>query len=210
MKSFDFLSNDRLRQQIDFLVTIDRMKQVLRQNLLTDASRRENDAEHSWHMAVAAMVLQEYAAEPVDIPKAVEIALVHDLVEIYAGDTFAYDAAGHADKAARETAAADRLFGSLPAAQGAEFRALWDAFEAQGTPESRFANVMDRFQPLLQNYLSDGHTWRTFGVPKSAVLKRNEIVRDWAPALWTAANEILDQAVKEGILKDPKGEGEHE
>ena len=202
MKNFDFLSDDRLRQQVEFLALIDRMKQVLRQNLVADASRRENDAEHSWHMAVTAMVLAEYATEPVDIPKAVEIALVHDLVEIYAGDTFAYDVAGHADKAARETAAAERLFGSLPGTQGAELRARWDAFEAMDTPESRFANVMDRFQPLILNYLSGGHTWRTFHVPKSAVLARNEIVRRWSPKLWTAVNEILDQAVKEGILEE--------
>ncbi|MBR2731793.1 MAG: HD domain-containing protein, partial [Clostridia bacterium] len=106
------------------------------------------------------------------------------------------------DKAARESAAAARLFGSLPGGQGADFRALWEEFEAADTPESRFANVMDRFQPLLLNYLSDGHTWRTFDVPKPAVLKRNEIVRDWAPQLWQAAQEILDQAVKEGILKE--------
>ncbi|MBQ6267254.1 MAG: HD domain-containing protein [Clostridia bacterium] len=202
MKTFDFLSDDRLRQQVEFLALIDRMKQVLRQNLVADASRRENDAEHSWHMAVTAMVLSEYATEPVDIPKAAELALVHDLVEIYAGDTFAYDTVGYQDKAARETAAAERLFGSLPGTQGAELRAFWEEFEACDTPESRFANIMDRFQPLILNYLSGGHTWKTFDVHKPTILKRNEIIRTWSPQLWIAVNEILDQAVKEGLLKE--------
>ncbi|WP_316689966.1 HD domain-containing protein [Pseudonocardia sp. H11422] len=155
----------RLREQLTFIVEIDRLKTVLRASPLAAADRRENDAEHSWHLAMMVLLLAEYADRPIDVGHTVALVLVHDLVEVYAGDTPLYDAAARVGQAAREQAAADRLFALLPADQGTRLRALWEEFEARMTPEAMFAKALDRLQPVLLNWMSDGGTWRTYGAP---------------------------------------------
>ena len=200
MQNFDFIKSDKIKNQIQFVITIDEMKNILRRNLLADGSRRENDAEHSWHLAMMAMILEEYSADKVDIGRVLKIALVHDLVEVYAGDTFAYDTKGYEDKEEREIQAAEQLFGMLDPAQGAEIRALWDEFEAKSTPEAVYANAIDRLQPLILNYLTDGHTWK-MGVHAPQILKRMDIIRTATPELWHIVEGIISTSIKEGILQ---------
>ena len=201
MDKFDFIKNDKLRKQIEFAVTVDKMKEVLRRNLVVSGERRENDAEHSWHLALMAMLLEEYSAEKVNIERVLKIALVHDLVEVYAGDTFAYDEKGYEDKEERERAAADKLFGSLESEQSAEFRALWDEFEAAETPESKYANAIDRIQPLILHYLTNGHTWRLGNVHAPQIYKRMDIIRTAAPELWQIVEGVIADSIEKGILK---------
>lgn len=200
MKNFDFIKSDKIKNQIQFIITIDEMKNILRRNLLADGSRRENDAEHSWHLAIMAMILEEYSADKVDIGKVLKIALVHDLVEVYAGDTFAYDTKGYEDKEEREIQAAEKLFGMLDPEQGTEVRTLWDEFEAKSTPEAVYANAIDRLQPLILNYLTDGHTWK-MGVHAPQILKRMDIIRTATPELWHIVEGIISTSIKEGILQ---------
>lgn len=201
MNNFDFIKSDKIKNQIAFIIEIDEMKRILRMNLHADGSKRENDAEHSWHLAVMAMLLEEYCADKVDIGRVIKIALVHDLVEVYAGDTFAYDAKGYEDKEEREKQSADKLFGMLEPEQGAFFRALWDEFEAKETPESRYANAIDRLQPLLLNYLTDGHTWKLGDVHAPQILKRMDIIRTATPELWHIVEGIISTSIEKGILK---------
>ncbi len=200
MKNFDFVKNEKIQRQIKFLITVDEMKNILRRNLLADGSRRENDAEHSWHLAIMAMILEEYSAEKVNIERVLKIALVHDLVEVYAGDTFAYDTKGYEDKEEREIQAAEKLFGMLDPVQGAEIRALWDEFEAKSTPEAVYANAVDRLQPLILNYLTDGHTWK-MGVHAPQILKRMDIIRTATPELWHIVEGIISTSIENGILQ---------
>lgn len=199
MNGFSFIKNEKIQRQIKFAITIDEMKNIFRRNLLADGSRRENDAEHSWHLAMLAMLLEEYSAEKIDLERVLKIALVHDLIEVYAGDTFAYDAKGNEDKHAREVQAADRLFGSLDSEQGAQIRALWDEFEAMETAESRYANAIDRIQPLILNYLTDGHTWK-MGVTSAQIYKRMDIIRTATPELWHIVEGIINTSIEAGIL----------
>lgn len=195
--------DDRLARQIGFVLEIDKLKRVLRQTWHLDQSRKENDAEHSWHLAVMAVLLAEYAAEPdLDLAKVVKMVLVHDLVEIDAGDTFVYDDVGYLDKPKREQAAADRLFGMLPEDQAAEVRDLWDEFEARQTPEARFAAGLDRLQPLLHNYHTQGRTWREHGVTSDLVLARNRHMAEGAPRLWEYAEAMIRDAVAKGYLAE--------
>ncbi len=201
MNNFDFIKSEKLKNQIAFVIEIDEMKRILRMNLHADGSKRENDAEHSWHLAVMAMLLEEYCAEKVDIGRVIKIALVHDLVEVYAGDTFAYDSKGYEDKDEREKMAADKLFGMLDGEQAAFFRALWDEFEEKTTPESRYANAVDRLQPLLLNYLTDGHTWKLGDVHAPQILKRMDIIRTATPELWHIVEGIIETSIEKGILK---------
>lgn len=192
---------NRLQQQIDFLVEIDRLKHVFRRTWLMDQSRYENDAEHSWHIAVAAMLFQEYADDPnVNLPRVIKMLLVHDLVEIDAGDTYAYDEQACLDQAAREQRAADRIFGMLPPDQAREFRSLWEEFEARQTAEARYAAAMDRFQPLLHNYLTSGRAWRDHGVTSDRVQVRNRPVSDGCSTLWQYAEDLIRDAVAKGFL----------
>ena len=191
---------DRLTQQLDFIVRMDALKQVFRQTVLPGDRRPENDAEHSWHLALMAMILREYAAGDVDVPRVMSMHLIHDLVEIHAGDTFAYDEAGHADKEERERAAADRIFALLPADQGADLRALWDEFEARETVDARYAAALDRLQPLLLNYHTDGTAWKKHGVRHAQVVARNQHIEEGAPALWAFARQLIDAARDEGKL----------
>jgi putative hydrolase of HD superfamily len=192
----------RLRQQIDFILEIDRLKEITRRTYLASGNRRENTAEHSWHLAMLVMVLAEYAAEPIDVGHTMKLVLVHDIVEIDAGDTFAYDARGNSSKSERETAAADRIFGLLPPDQANRMRALWDEFEARATPEARFANVVDRLMPMLHNFYTDGKGWSEHGVTIDRVIERNQtIVAEGAPALWDFVEHLLKVAIAKGYLK---------
>lgn len=195
------MDDKRLTAQLAFLVELDRMKTIERQSPIYAGGRRENDAEHSWHIAVMAMVLREYAAEPVDMGHVLEMLTVHDLIEIYAGDTFAYDAAGNSDKAARESASADRLYAMLPEEQGAYYRALWEEFDAMETPDARFAASLDRFQPLLSNWLNEGGTWRVHNVHPEQVYRRMEPLKTGAPKLWELADRIIRASVARGYLQ---------
>lgn len=198
----DFIKsgNERLDQQLLFTAEIDKMTHVLRRTLLLDKSRRENDAEHSWHIAVMAMLFSEYAIEPVDIGRVVQMCVVHDLVEIIAGDTFAYDAEGNRDKAKREQAAADELFGRLPVEQGQMIRSLWEEFDAMETADAKYAACMDRLQPFFHNTLTDGHTWVEGKTDRQAVEKRMEVVRDFMPEIYRWMSVNMDHAIEMGWI----------
>ena len=200
----DFLASgtERLDQQLLFTAEIDRMTSVLRRTLLLDKSRRENDAEHSWHIAVMAQLFSEYAVRPVDIGRVEKMCVVHDLVEIYAGDTFAYDVAGNAGKKEREDQAADRLFAQLPADQGESIRALWEEFDAMETDDAKYAACMDRLQPFLHNTLTDGHTWVESGTNRAAVEKRMAPVKEFMPKVYEWIDANIDHAIEVGWLKE--------
>ena len=176
---------ERLGKQIQFIIEVDKLKNVLRQSWLTDKSRRENSAEHSWHLTVMTLVLAEHANEPVDVLRVLKMLIIHDIVEVDAGDTMAYDTVGNADKEERERAAAERLFGLLPPDQTAEIQALWAEFEAGETPEARFAVAMDRFQPMLHNYQTQGKSWQHNNITSDRVLTRNRNVADGSETLWS-------------------------
>jgi putative hydrolase of HD superfamily len=197
------MSEDRIARQVTFLREIDQLKTVCRRTAVGDRSRLENSAEHSWHIATMAITLAEHAPPGTDIDRVVRMLLVHDLVEIDAGDTFAYDSAGYDDKAVRERAAADRLFGLLPDDTGAGLRVLWEEFEAGQTPTSTYANALDRFSALLQNTMNgDGGTWRSHGVSRDAVLRRMEPIRVGLPALWPVVITAIDEAAAAGHLSE--------
>jgi putative hydrolases of HD superfamily len=194
------LIGDRLTQQIQFAIEIDRLKGVLRQTLLTDASRRENSAEHSWHIALMAVLFAEYAPAPLDLLKVLKMLMIHDLVEIDAGDTFCYDVQHNQSKAERETQAADRLFGLLPPDQRDELRQLWDEFEAQSSAEAQFAAAMDRLQPMLNNQQTQGGTWKQHGIDRDRVLQRAAPIGVGAPALGEFIHQLIDDCVEAGYL----------
>ncbi|MCH5187046.1 MAG: HD domain-containing protein [Oscillospiraceae bacterium] len=198
------LTVDRLESQLKFLIEIDKMKNVQRQTLLADGSRRETDAEHSWHMAVMAMLLIEYAEDrdKIDIDRVVRMCLVHDLVEVYAGDTFCYDEAAKLDKPQREREAADRLFSLLPADQGTELRALWEEFDEAQSPDAAYAAAIDRIQPLINNHLTNGHTWRGGRVKAHQVYARMERIRHSSPKLYEYACNIIEENIKKGSLSE--------
>jgi putative hydrolase of HD superfamily len=198
MGAFD---QDRLERQLAFLVEADRLKTVLRQTTLSDSSRRENSAEHSWHLALAAVVLSPYVDESVDITRVVRMVLVHDLVEIDAGDTFAYDVAANVGREARELLAAERIFGLLPPEQGRALHALWTEFEAQESPDARVATALDRLQPLLNNFHSGGGSWRTHAVSRAQVLRRMEPIRGALPALWPTVLGIVERSCELGYIR---------
>lgn len=195
------MASSRIHQQIAFLKEIDRLKTVARRTSLVDRSRLENTAEHSWHLAVMAVVLAEHAPDEVDVMRAVRMALVHDLVEIDAGDTFAFDTTANADREDRERAAADRLFAILPAGDGAELRGLWDEFEAGTTADARFAVALDRFAGLLQNWAGgDGGSWREHAVTRAAVLRRMDPIRTATPNLWPFVIDVIASAEAAGFF----------
>lgn len=192
---------ERLQRQIEFLIEIDKLKQVYRQTLISDGSRQENDAEHTWHLAMMAITLAEYANNPeLDLLRVVKMLLVHDLVEIDAGDTYAYDEQGHQDKEEREQKAAARIFPILPADQAEKLYGLWMEFERRETPEARFANACDRLQPLLLNYQTEGLLWKKRGITSEQVLKRNQPIADGAEPLWDYVRKLVESAVEKGYL----------
>ena len=198
----DFISskNIRLDQQLKFTAEIDKMTGILRRTMLIDGSRRENDAEHSWHIAVMALLFSEYAIEPVDVARAIKMCVVHDLIEIYAGDTFAYDPVGNKDKEQREQAAADKLFAMLPQEQGQEIRSLWEEFDEMKTPDAKYAACMDRLQPFLHNTLTQGHTWIGSGTKRSNVENRMNIVKEFMPQVYTWVETNIENAIEKKWL----------
>lgn len=195
------LEKQRFTKQIEFLVELDKMKNIRRQTRVLHEDRAENDAEHAWHLAMLALVLSEYADEPIDLKTVLATVLIHDIVEIDAGDTYAYDEAGNATKAEREQKAAERLFHMLPDDQGAYMRQLWDAFEAQSTPEARFANSLDRVQPLMLNYCKHGESWLAHGTRQIQVKERMQPVYNGSQVLGDLAMELIRRAAEEGLLK---------
>lgn len=195
------MSAERLDRQLQFLLEIDRLKQVERQTAITAGTRRENTAEHSWHLAMYALILHEWSNADVDIAHVLALCLVHDIVEIDAGDTFAYDVAAHVDKEERERAAAERLFGLLPDDQGRRLHELWEEYEAQETAESRFANAVDRLQPAMLNHHADGASpWKRHGVTVPQAMKRLSPIGDGSQALWERTQSIISEAVRRGNL----------
>ena len=200
----DFLSsgNTRLDQQLKFTAEIDKMTGIYRRTMLISGIRNENDAEHSWHIAVMALLFKEYCVEEPNVERAIKMLVVHDLIEIYAGDTFAYDVEGNASKAAREAAAADKLYAQLPAEQGAELRALWEEFDAMETVDAKYAACLDRIQPLLHNTLTEGHTWRDGGAVRTQVEERARIVKEFMPEVYSWIAKNLDRAVENGWMKE--------
>ena len=194
------MSAARLREQFTFLTEALKLSEILRQTMLPTSRRRENDAEHSWHLCLMVIVLAEHSNVPVDALRVLKMLLIHDLVEIDAGDTYAYDTARMADQHAREAIAADRIFGLLPADQTAVFRACWDEFEARKTPEAKFAAALDRLQPVLLNVLTDGEKWREHGVTLPMVLARNGHAAEGATEIWNYMRGLLDGVVAKGSL----------
>jgi putative hydrolase of HD superfamily len=192
---------DRLGAQIRFILEIDKLKSVLRRTWILDRSRRENSAEHSWHLAVMAVLLAEYGPPGLDLARVLKMVLVHDLVEIDAGDTFCYDQTAVLDQNERERRAADRLFALLPADLAAELRGLWDEFDERTSPEARFAAALDRLQPVLHNYTTGGGTWREHSVTREQVVARNQPMGDGAPDLWEYAKSLIDDAVARGLIE---------
>lgn len=191
----------RLEQQIAFIIEIDKVKNIFRQTYLSDGKRKENDAEHSWHIALMAVLLQEYAETKVDVLKVMTMVLIHDLVEIDAGDTYAYDTEGAQTKRDREVRAANRIFGMLPEDQGAYFRALWDEFEEYETADAKYAHLLDNFQPLLLNHASGGISWLEHEVKKSQIYKRNERIPETSKAIWECMQRIVDENIAKGNVK---------
>ncbi|HZZ19021.1 MAG TPA: HD domain-containing protein [Opitutaceae bacterium] len=190
------MTHERLEQQVRFIIEVDKLKEIFRQTVCTQSRRAENDAEHSWHLCLAIIVLAEHAnGGTLDVLKVLKMAIIHDLVEIDAGDTFAYDTARMAGQHEREAKAADRIFGMLPADQALEFRALWDEFEEKQTPEAKFAAAIDRFQPVLLNALTEGSAWKRHGVTADRVRERNSHIAEGSKALWEKASAVIQGAV---------------
>jgi len=195
------VDHERLTSQLRFILETDKLKRILRRNLLIDGSRRENDAEHSWHLALSARVFAEYAPEGTDIDRVVEMLVLHDVVEIDAGDTFVYDAHEAGSQAERERAAADRIYALLPEDQAAHARALWDEFEARATPEARFAKAVDRLAPMLANWHTEGGTWVRFGVTRDQVLEKVKIIAEGSEALGSYAVALVEDADRRGYFR---------
>jgi putative hydrolase of HD superfamily len=194
------MQDDRLKKQVEFILEIDKLKTIFRQSYLIHAERRENSAEHSWHVAVMALLLAEYAEEKVDLLRVLQMLLIHDIVEIDAGDTYCYDETDSLDKAAREKQAALRIFGLPPGEQGKELRVIWEEFEAGVSPEARFANAVDRLMPLLHNYYTQGKSWQAHGITKDKVLARTVQIQEVSNRLWQWINALLEDAVARGYL----------
>ena len=190
----DLSDKESFNKKLQFLILADKMKSIYRRTLLADKSRRETDAEHSWHLALMALIFADYAPKGTDISRVVEMVLVHDLVEIFAGDTFCYDTSAGETQQQREESAAERLFSLLPKGEGDYYKELWREFDRRDTPDSRFAASLDRFQPLINNFLTDCHTWRTGSVAKEQVEERTEIIKETMPLAWETVEEIIKYA----------------
>ncbi len=193
--------NERLDMQLKFTAEIDKMTSIYRRTLLVDGTRRENDAEHSWHIAVMALLFKEYCIEEPDVEHAIRMLVVHDLVEIYAGDTFAYDDKGNASKEEREKAAADKLFSQIPPEQGSEIRSLWEEFDAMESTDAKYAACLDRLQPFLHNTLTEGHTWREGKTHRSQVEKRMNIIKEFMPAVYEWVDKNIERGIEKGWLQ---------
>lgn len=195
------MDNERFEKQLAFALEVDKEKNILRQTHLSDHGRRENDAEHAWHMALMIYLLREYADESFDVSRAMIMALIHDVVEIDAGDTYAYDTEGIATQKERETRAADRIFGLLPEDQNRELRAIFEEFEANETPEAHFAHAMDNIQPLILNHSNGGSDWREHGISVAQVMKRQSLTALASQELWEYTQALIEENFKKGSLK---------
>lgn len=195
---------ERLDKQFAFARELDKEKLIGRQTYLANGERKENDAEHAWHMAIMALILSEYANEEIDVLRTISMILIHDVVEIDAGDTYAYDENGKKSQREREVKAAERLFGMLPKDQAVKFRNLWEEFEAQETKEAKFARTMDNIQPVVLNDASDGRSWIEHGVHLSQILNRNKNTAKGSEIIWNYAKEnFIDENVRKGnIIND--------
>ena len=194
--------DDRMRKQIEFALLMDKQKNIFRQNHLADNSRRENDAEHAWHMAVMAYLFREYANEDIDISKVILMCLIHDVVEIEAGDTYAYDEEAKKSQREREEIAKKHIFGMLPSDQGRELEDLFDEFEAQETAEARFAKAMDNLQPVLLHEANGGEDWKEHEVTKEQIMRRQEKTRHGSEELFEVIKDIIDKHIPEGNIKE--------
>ncbi|WP_436415128.1 HD domain-containing protein [Petrimonas sp.] len=190
-----------LSKQIDFIKEIDKIKYIQRKTKLFNSDRHENDAEHSWHLAMMALVLAEHSDEPIDILKVLKMVLIHDIVEIDAGDTFIYDTQKNHTNTEQELAAAHRIFGLLPEDQAEEFIEIWKEFEDGVTDEAKFAKSMDRFEPLLQNASNNGGTWTEFNVDYQKVYDKKKVIKDGSSAIWNYAENLLNESVEKGVLR---------
>jgi putative hydrolase of HD superfamily len=198
---FSSIKDLNLQKQLSFIVEVDKVKNVMRRTLLIDGSRRENDAEHSWHLAIMAMLLTEYAEDKnFTLDRVLKMVIVHDLVEIYAGDTFAFDVQGNLEKEEKEKKAADKLFGQLPEDQAKQFRKLWEEFDEAKTPDARYAAALDRLQPFIHNLCTEGHTWVQAKVNKEQVYKRSGLSMEVLPALKPWMEEQINEAIKKGWI----------
>lgn len=195
------MATNNLIQQVNFIKEIDKLKYIQRRTKLFNSDRRENDAEHSWHLAMMVIVLAEHSNKPIDVLKVLKMVLIHDIVEIDAGDTFIYDTAKSHDNTEEELVAAERIFGLLPAEQAKEFIAIWTEFEEGLTEEAKFARSMDRFEPLLQNTSNNGGTWAEFGVGYEKVYSKKKVIENGSASIWNYAENLLDESVEKGILK---------
>jgi putative hydrolases of HD superfamily len=193
--------NSNLESQITFLVEVDKLKSVLRRNYVIHGNRRENSAEHSWHAALCAMILAEHSNEAIDVNRVTRMLIIHDIVEVDAGDTFIYDDANRETQASREEEAADRLFALLPSEQGRSFRDLWNEFEAAASPEARFAKAVDRFVAVLHNYETHGRGWSDNGIKRDRVFAVNEYVKNGSTILWEKIQSFIESATGEGFLQ---------
>lgn len=192
---------ERLKKQMEFIIEVDKLKDIIRQTNLTNGERKENDAEHSWHLALMAVFLSEYAKEPVDVLQVIKMVLIHDLVEIDAGDTYLYDEAGNGTKAAREQKAAERIFNILPGDQAEELFKLWQEFEDRKTPESKFANTLDRIQPVFLNDATEGRAWREHDVCIDQIMSKNEYTSQGSDVLWTYIQDVFEKNIENGNIK---------
>lgn len=195
------MQTDHLLQQVAFIKEIDKVKYILRKTRLFHSDRHENDAEHSWHLAMMTLVLAGHSNQPIDILKVLKMVLIHDIVEIDAGDTFIYDTQKDHTNTNEELAAAKRIFGLLPQEQAEEFIAIWQEFEDGITAEAKFAKTMDRFEPLLQNTSNDGGTWKEFDVPYQTVYNKKKAIKEGSSTIWEYAENLINESVRKGILK---------
>ncbi len=195
------LFREKLLKDMEFIIELDKMKSIFRKTKIIGEDRNEDDAQHSWHISIMAMILSEYTNDEVDLLKVIKMLLAHDLVEIYAGDTFCYDEQGNIDKKEKEIAAAEKIFGILDHEKADELRTLWEEFEAMKTPESIFANSMDRLQPMLNNYKNGGGTWKEYEVCKSDVYKRIDPVKHSSDELWSYVSYMIEDAFQKGLIQ---------
>ncbi len=195
------MQTDNLLKQINFIKEIDKLKYVQRKTKLFNSDRPENDAEHSWHLAMMTIVLAEHSDQPIDVLKVLKMVLIHDIVEIDAGDIFIYDTLQNHTNTEQERIAAKRIFGLLPEEQAEEFIAIWEEFEAGITDEAKFAKTMDRFEPLLQNTSNNGGTWAEFNVPYQKVYDKKKAIKEGSATIWNYAENLINESVKKGILK---------
>lgn len=192
---------ESLAKDLEFIVEIDKMKNIFRQTTIMDGSRRENDAEHSWHLGLMSIVLEEYSNCKIDVNRVMKMLLIHDLVEVYAGDTFCYDKEGNKDKRERETLAAEKIYGMLSGDKGEELKKLWQEFEDRETDEAKFAAAMDRLQPILCNYYSKGGTWVKYGINQEQIYNRAYPIKEISEDLWDITIKIIDDSIKKGFIK---------